>query len=111
MSRKIFQKWDVVLVSLDSTKGSEISKTRPCMIVSPSAVNQALTTVIVVPLTTTQKAYPSRLNTNHKGKAGAFAFDQIRTIDKTRIIKKDGQLDVALRETANSILRIMFSEE
>jgi len=111
MISKTYKKWEVVLVNLDPIKGSEIAKTRPCLIVSPNAVNAALHTIIIVPFTSTIKAYPTRLITNHKGKSGALAFDQIRTIDKDRVIKKDGELDKNRRDAANSILQILFSEK
>jgi mRNA interferase MazF len=105
------KKWEIVLVDLKPTKGAEISKVRPCLIVSPNAVNAALSTVIVVPLTSTIKNYPTRLSINHKGRPGALAFDQIKTIDKSRILKKDGELDKNQREAVNLLLQILFSEE
>ena len=108
---KSYKKWDVVLVNLDPTKGSEIAKTRPCLIVSPNALNAALHTLIIVPFTSTNRAYPTRLTTDYKNKPGALAFDQIKTIDKSRVIKKDGELDKNLRDTANTILQILFSEK
>lgn len=111
MNKIIYRKWEVVLVNLDPVQGSEIAKTRPCLIISPNAVNLFLSNVIVAPFTSAQKTYPTRLHTNHKGKAGAVAFDQLRTVDKNRIVKRDGSLDKALRETANTILSIMFSEK
>jgi mRNA interferase MazF len=108
---KAFKKWDIVLVDLNPTKGAEIAKIRPCLIVSPNALNAALSTVIIIPLTSTIKNYPTRLLTNHKGKIGALAFDQIKTIDKGRIIKQDGELDKNRREAVNTLLQILFSEE
>jgi len=101
----------VVLVDLNPTRGAEIAKIRPCLVVSPNAVNTALSTLIVIPFTSTNKNYPTRLSTNHKGKPGALAFDQIKTIDKSRIVKKDGELDKNLREAVNTLLQILFSEE
>ena len=108
---KLYKKWEIVLVDLNPTKGAEISKVRPCLIVSPNAVNSALSTVIVVPFTSTNKNYPTRLSTSHKGKSGSLAFDQIKTIDKGRIIKKDGELDKSQREAVNMLLQILFSED
>jgi len=108
---KLYKKWEIVLVDLNPTKSAEIAKIRPCLIVSPNTVNTALSTVIVIPLTSTVKNYPTRLSTNYKGKTGALAFDQIKTIDKRRIIKKDGELDKGQREAANTLLQILFSEE
>ena len=106
-----YKKWDVVLVDLNPTKGAEIAKIRPCLIVSPNALNAALSTVIVVPFTSTNKNYPTRLSTNHKGKPGSLAFDQIKTIDKGRIVRKDGELDKNQTEAVNTLLQILFSEE
>ncbi len=108
---KFYKKWQVVLVDLNPTKGAEIAKIRPCLIVSPNAVNAALSTLIVVPFTSATKNYPTRLTTNHKGRTGALAFDQIKTIDKSRIVKKDGDLDINQREAVNSLLQILFSEK
>jgi mRNA interferase MazF len=110
MSRP-YKKWEIVLVNLNPTKGAEISKVRPCLIVSPNAANAALSTLIIIPFTSTNKTYPTRISTNHKGRPGALAFDQIKTIDKTRVVKKDGELDKNLREAVNTMLRVMFSEE
>lgn len=109
--RKAFKKWDIILVNLDPTKGSEIAKIRPCLIVSPFSMNNALNTVIIIPFTTTNKAYPTRITTNLNNKQGALCFDQIKTIDKSRVIKRIGTLDQAIREQANTLLQIMFSEE
>jgi mRNA interferase MazF len=106
-----YKKWDIVLVDLNPTKGAEISKIRPCLIVSPNAVNAALSTLIIVPFTSTIKNYPTRLSSLQKGKPGALAFDQIKTIDKGRIAKKDSELDKNQREAVNMLLQILFSED
>ena len=109
--KKSYKKWEIILVDLNPVKGSEMAKIRPCLIISPNSVNNALNTLIVVPLTSTIKNYPTRININHKGKIGSLAFDQIKTIDKSRIVKKDGELDKNLREATNTLLQIMFSAE
>lgn len=109
--RKIFKKWDILLVDLNPVIRSEMAKIRPCLIISPNSSNKALNTIIIVPFTTSIKDYPTRITTNHKSKRGSLAFDQIKTIDKSRIIKKDGELAVNLRESVNTLLYIMFSEE
>ena len=109
--RTNFKKWEIVLVNLNPTKGSEIAKTRPCLIVSPNAVNNALNTVIIVPLTGTQKDYPTRIATNFNNKPGFLCFDQIKTIDKSRIVKRIGKLEEGMRGKVNTLLQIMFSEE
>ena len=81
------KQYQIVLVNLDPTKGGEIRKTRPCLVISPNEINRNLRTVVVVPMTTTVKNYPTRVSIIHHNKKGAAAIDQIRTIDKSRIIK------------------------
>ncbi len=77
----------IVLVNLDPTIGSEIKKTRPCVIISPNEMNKYLRTIIIAPMTSNLKKYPTRVSVKHNGKKGMIAIDQIRTIDKKRIIK------------------------
>ena len=77
----------IVLVNLDPTIGSEIKKTRPCVIISPNEMNLHLRTIVIAPMTTNNKAYPTRVAVKHQNKSGRIAVDQIRTIDKQRIIK------------------------
>ena len=84
--------YDVYWVNLDPTIGREIKKTRPCVIVSPNELNKGLGTVLVAPLTSTIKAYPFRSACKIEGKHGAIALDQIRCVDKIRLIKKLGEL-------------------
>jgi len=97
------KRFEVWLVNLDPTIGSEIKKTRPAVIVSPDELNEHLRTVIVVPLTT-GKAYPFRVATNVQGKAGVAAVDQIRTVDKQRLVKKVASLS---RETHQRLLNAL----
>lgn len=84
--------YDIVLVNLDPTIGSEIRKTRPYIIISPDEMNKYLRTIVVAPMTTKSKNYPTRIEIKHDGKMGWVVLDQIRTIDKQRIIKKLGRL-------------------
>ncbi|TAF74224.1 MAG: type II toxin-antitoxin system PemK/MazF family toxin [Bacteroidetes bacterium] len=86
------KQYDIVLVNLDPTIGSEIKKTRPCVIVSPNEMNKYLQTIVVVPMTSSLKSYPTRVVVNHNDKLGQIAVDQIRTIDKTRTIKVLGSI-------------------
>ena len=79
--------YQIVLVNLDPTIGSEIQKTRPCVIISPNEMNTYLNTIVIAPMTTSLNKYPTRVFINHNGKKGMIAIDQIRTIDKIRIIK------------------------
>jgi len=96
--------YDIVLVNLDPTVGSEIQKTRPCVIVSPDEINHNLQTLVVSPMTTTSRKYPTRVEVKHNGKTGWIAIDQIRTIDKVRVIKTLGTLNkIEIREVKSVI--------
>src|SRR5882724_3139951 len=86
-------RFEVYLVNLDPTVGSEIKKTRPCLVVSPDEINHNVRTVIVAPLTTRGQAYPTRVLCRFKGKAGQVVLDQIRAVDRSRLIKKLGRID------------------
>ncbi|MFA9390531.1 MAG: type II toxin-antitoxin system PemK/MazF family toxin [Prolixibacteraceae bacterium] len=83
----VVSQYQIVLVNLDPTVGSEIKKTRPCVIISPVEMNKYLRTVVIAPMTTSSNNYPTRVPLEHDGKTGTIALDQIRTIDKQRIIK------------------------
>ncbi len=106
----IYKKWDVVLVDLNPTKGSEISKIRPCLVVSPNVVNTYMNTIVVVPFTSKPKDYPFRLGTNHKNVSGELCFDHIKSIDKGRVVKVDGQINRSLRLEINNMLIEFFNE-
>ncbi|MEM9857596.1 MAG: type II toxin-antitoxin system PemK/MazF family toxin [Bacteroidota bacterium] len=80
------RQYSIVLVNLNPTRGSEIKKTRPCVIVSPNEMNKYLKTIVIAPMTANLKKYPTRVSVKHKGKKGMVAIDQIRTIDKLRVI-------------------------
>lgn len=84
------RQYQVVLVNLNPARGSEIQKTRPCLVISPNEMNKYLQTVIVAPMTTSDKIYPTRIPLMHNKKKGAVAIDQIRTIDKSRVVKTFG---------------------
>lgn len=103
------RRFEVWLVNLDPTIGSEIRKTRPAVIVSPDELNKHLCTVIVVPLTT-GKSYPFRVPTKVAGKAGIAAIDQVRTVDKRRLVKKIGTLAPKTGQTLLSTLADLFAE-
>ncbi|SOC79948.1 mRNA interferase MazF [Salinimicrobium sediminis] len=81
------EQYSVILVNLDPTVGSEIKKTRPCVIISPNEMNKFLRTIVIAPMTTTPKKYPTRIPVKMNGQKGMIAIDQIRTIDRKRIIK------------------------
>lgn len=88
----VVRRFDVFLINLDPTVGSEIQKTRPCVVISPDEMNRYIATAIIAPMTTKGKAYPTRVVCQFQGKDGQIVLDQIRTIDKTRLIKKLGQI-------------------
>ena len=100
--------YSIVLVNLDPTIGSEIKKTRPCVILSPDEMNRHLNTIIVAPMTTNLNKYPTRIQVKHDNKKGMVAIDQIRTIDKSRIVKKFNRLTKSEIEHCKSIIRETF---
>lgn len=87
------RRFEVWLVGLNPTVGSEISKSRPCLVVSPNEANKYLSTVTVVPLTSTLRSYPTRVSCRFEEKSGQLAIDQIRSVDKARLTKKLGVMD------------------
>ena len=87
------ERFEVYLVNLDPTVGKEIKKTRPCLVVSPSEMNRFIATVIVAPMTTKGQDYPTRIPCTFQGKRGQIVLDQMRTVDKIRLIRKLGKID------------------
>ncbi|MEO4042535.1 type II toxin-antitoxin system PemK/MazF family toxin [Hoeflea sp. CAU 1731] len=106
---KPVRQYEIHLVNLDPTQGSEIRKTRPCVVVSPDEMNRYLRTVIIAPLTSTQKDYPSRVNITFQRKKGQVVLDQIRTVDKSRLTKRLGTLTDARAKDVASLLQEMFA--
>ena len=104
------KRFEVYPVRLDPALGSEIQKTRPCVIISPDQMNRHIQTVIVAPMTTKGKKYPTRVECEFDGKQGQIVLDQIRTVDKMRLIKKSGELDGKTQEEALRILTEMFAK-
>ena len=102
------RQYQIVLVNLDPTIGSEIKKTRPCVIISPNEMNKYLRTTIVAPMTTNSKKYPTRIEVKHDRKIGWIVIDQIRTIDKQRIIKILGRLSRPEIKVIKSIIKETF---
>ena len=101
---------DIHLVGLDPTVGSEIKKTRPCVVVSPDDLNQHLRTLIVVPMTTGGQAYPWRVPCRFQQRAGFVALDQVRTVDSDRLLKRLGRLSAATTTAVLDTLQEMFAE-
>ena len=100
--------YQIVLVNLDPTIGSELKKTRPCVIISPNEMNKYLQTIVVAPMTSTSKPYPTRVEIKHQKKKGWIVLDQIRTIDRNRIIKVAGILLSNEIEQVKSIIKETF---
>lgn len=98
----------IVLVNLDPTLDSEIQKTRPCVVVSPNEMNKHLNTIIIAPMTSSLKEYPTRVVVNHNSKKGMIALDQIRTVDKTRILKALGKLNKTEIQFTKEVLKEML---
>jgi mRNA interferase MazF len=105
----VIQRFDVCLVNLDPTLGHEIKKTRPCLVVSPDEMNKHIRTVIIAPMTTADREYPTRISTSFKGKKGQIVLDQIRTVDKKRLVKVVGKIDETTGGRVLETLAEMFA--
>ena len=106
----VVSRFEVWLISLDPTLGSEIRKTRPCVVVSPDEMNHNISTVIVAPMTTKTRGYPTRIPVTFHKKRGEIVLDQLRTIDKGRLIRKLGKIDDNTAHAVLAVLREMFGE-
>ena len=100
--------YDIVLVNLDTTVGSEIQKTRPCVVISPDEINHNLSTIVIAPMTSTSRNYPTRVKVKHNNRDGFVVIDQIRTIDKRRIIKKFDTLHSAEIKILKEVIKETF---
>ena len=104
----MINRFDVYLVSLDPVIGAEIQKTRPCLVVSPNELNHRIQTAIVAPMTTRGRGYPTRMPCRFKGKSGEIALDQIRTVDRRRLVKRLGRIDSRTAAHVLGVLQEMF---
>ena len=102
-------RFDVFLVNLDPTVGGEIRKTRPCVVVSPDEMNRHVRTVVVAPLTTAGRPYPSRVPARFAGKDGQVVIDQLRTVDKARLVRRRGALEAREAAAVLDVLREFFA--
>lgn len=105
----VVKRFDVYLINLDPTIGGGIRKTRPCLVISPDEMNRFIRTVIVAPMTTKGTAYPTRVACKFRGRQGQIVLDQIRTVDKSRLVSKLGRLDNQTQGQVLSILGEMFA--
>lgn len=106
----VVQRFDVWLVALDPTVGSEIQKTRPALVVSPNELNEHLATVIIAPMTTKGRDYPTRVPCSFQGKSGQVVLDQLRTVDKARLVKRLGRLDANVGDAVVATLARLFAK-
>lgn len=104
------RRFDVYLVNLNPTVGSEIRKTRPCLVISPDEMNRWIRTVIVAPMTIKGQPYPTRVACAFQGKEGQVVLDQIRTVDKRRLVRKLGHMDESTQVSVLATLAEMFAE-
>jgi mRNA interferase MazF len=106
----VVKRFDVYLVNLDPTMGSEIKKTRPCLVISPDEMNRWIRTVIVAPMTTKGQPYPTRVPCKFQGKEGQVVLDQVRTVDKSRLVQELGRIDKATQREVLVTIAEMFAE-
>jgi mRNA interferase MazF len=106
----VVRRFDVYLVNLDPTVGHEIQKMRPCLVISPDELNEHIATVIIAPMTTKGRPYPTRVACHFDGKDGQILLDQVRTVDKVRLVKKLGRIQPDEQRAVLDILLEMFSE-
>lgn len=100
--------YDIVLINLDPTMGSEMKKTRPCVVLSPNEMNKYLQTIVVAPMTTSSKPYPTRVEIKHNQTKGWVAIDQIRTVDRARIVKRYETLTTKEIEKVKKVIKETF---
>jgi len=106
----VISRFEVYLANLDPTLGHEIKKTRPCVVVSPDEMNRHIRTVIVAPMTTRGRPYPTRISCRFQGKSGQIVLDQLRTVDSVRLVKKLGRISRKAATEALAVLQEMFAE-
>lgn len=106
----VVSRFEIWLIGLDPTRGSEIRKTRPCVVVSPDEINHNINTIIVAPMTTKTRGYPTRVALTFRRKRGEVVLDQIRTIDKARLVKRLGKIEEETARTILTVLQEMFAE-
>lgn len=109
MVKMAVRRFEVYRVNLDPTQGKEIKKKRPCLVISPDEMNRFIATIIVAPMTTKGRAYPSRVSCRFQGKDGQVVLDQIRAVDKTRLIEKLGRIDKPTQTKVLTVLGEMFA--
>jgi mRNA interferase MazF len=104
----VINQYDVLLINLDPTVGHEIKKVRPCLVISPNEMNESIQTVIIAPMTTKSHKYPTRIQVNFENKEGWIVLDQIRTVDRKRLIKRLGKIKKKDIEEVKGVLQEML---
>lgn len=102
------EQYEVYLINLDPTTGHEITKTRPCVVISPDEMNRNIQTVIIAPMTTKSHDYPTRVKLAFQGKTGWIVLDQIRTVDKKRLVKRLGRISDNVIEKVKAVVKVML---
>jgi len=102
------KQYAIVLVNLDPTIGSEIKKTRPCLVISPDEINDNLRAIVIAPMTTKSKPYPTRVKVKHNNQTGWIVIDQIRTIDKSRIVRILGKITAREIKSCKAVIKETF---
>lgn len=102
---------EIWLVSLDPTQGYEMRKTRPCLVISPDEMNRYLRTILIAPMTTVERSYPTRVSLTFQGKHGQVALDQVRAVDRQRLVRKIGKASSATVRAISAVLVEMFSRD
>ena len=105
----VIERFEVYLVNLDPTQGREIQKTRPCFVISPNEINHHIGTIIIVLITTRDRDYPTRVPVTFQGKDGQIVLDQIRTVDKTRLFRRLGQINESMAQKVLEVLAEIFA--
>lgn len=105
----VIRRFEVYLVRLDPTEGREIRKTRPCLVISPDEMNRHIDTVIIAPMTTKSRPYPTRVPLRFRRKTGQIVLDQLRTVDKARLVKRLGAIDQATADRVLALLTELFA--
>ncbi len=105
----VIERFEVYLVNLDPTQGREIQKARPCLVISPNEINHYIGTIIIAPMTTKGRNYPTRVPVTFEGKNGQIVLDQIRTVDKTRLFRRLGQIDESTAQRVLEVLAEIFA--
>lgn len=104
----VINQYEIYLINLDPTVGHEIKKSRPCLVISPNEINYNIDTIIIAPMTTKSKSYPTRIKLKFEGKEGWIVLDQIRTVDKIRFIKKLGKIENKIVKEVKKTIKEML---